>query len=80
VARFLVQLDLFYAYPGLAATRAALRAAFLDGYGRERVEASSYALCRVASALQALRRASAPPRGPRLWWRRRAIGRLLAES
>ncbi|HVR70440.1 MAG TPA: glycosyltransferase [Vicinamibacteria bacterium] len=79
VARFLVQIDLFYAYPGLAATRAALRAAFLDGYGRERVEASSYALCRVASALQALRRASGLPRGPRPWWRRRAILRLLAE-
>jgi Ser/Thr protein kinase RdoA (MazF antagonist) len=80
VARFLVQLDLFYAYPGLAGARSALRAAFLDAYGRERIEASLYALCRVASALQALRRASGPPRGPRHWWRRRAIHRLLAES
>jgi Ser/Thr protein kinase RdoA (MazF antagonist) len=80
VAGFLVQLELFYGYPGLAAARAMLRDAFLDGYGRERVETLSYVLCRVASALRALRRPRGPARGPRTWWRHRAIRRLLAES
>jgi glycosyltransferase involved in cell wall biosynthesis/aminoglycoside phosphotransferase len=80
VAGFLVQLELFYAYPGLAATRATLHAAFLDAYGRERVEAASYALCRVASALRALRHSPGRARGPHVSLRRRAIRRLLAQS
>jgi glycosyltransferase involved in cell wall biosynthesis/Ser/Thr protein kinase RdoA (MazF antagonist) len=75
LAGFVVQLELYCCYPGLAAARASLRAAFLAGYG-ERPDPATYDLCRLAAGLRALRRPAAG-RGVGEWWRRRALRHLV---
>ena len=75
LAVFLVQTELYCSYPGLAGTRAALRAAFLDGYG-DSPDPATYELCRMAAGLGALRRSPAVG-ALRGWWRRRTLRRLL---
>jgi len=80
VADFLVSVDLLHAYPGLAGARASLRAAFLEGYGRERLDPALYRLCRMAAALRTLRRAPQATRGPLGAWRRRVLMRMASEG
>lgn len=74
-AYFLMQLELYYAYPVFRERFARLRDAFLDGYREgEALEPETWELCRVAKALQilvqSLEEGSHCLRG---WWRRRTL-------
>jgi len=80
VADFLLQLELLHGWPGLARAAACLRAAFLEGYGRDRLDPRLYRLCRLASAIRELRRSAERDHGWPSRWHRRALRRLLRAS
>lgn len=75
-AYFLLQLELFYAYPGVRRQFAGPARAFLDGYlEAEALDGPAWELCRLAKGLQMLARdvARGRGRGPRRWWRRHVL-------
>lgn len=75
-AYFLLQLELFFAYPVLRRQFAPLSRAFLEGYlEAEALDRPAWELCRLAKGLQMLSRdvAYGRGRGPRRWWRRHVL-------
>jgi hypothetical protein len=81
-AYFLLQLELFYAYPGLRRQFARPARAFLDGYlEAESLDRPAWELCRLSKGLQMLAQDAARGRGrgPRRWWRRHVLRTQLQE-
>jgi hypothetical protein len=82
-AYFLLQLELFYAYPGLRRQFAGPARAFLDGYlESEALDGPAWELCRLAKGLQMLAQdvERGRGRGPRRWWRRHVLRTQVHET
>jgi aminoglycoside phosphotransferase (APT) family kinase protein len=82
-AYFLLQLELFYAYPGLRRPFAGLGRAFLEGYlEAEALDRPAWELCRLAKGLQMLAQdvARVRARGPRRRWRRHVLRTQVDEA
>ncbi|HEY8181229.1 MAG TPA: glycosyltransferase, partial [Thermoanaerobaculia bacterium] len=83
VAQFLVNLELYLAYPMMANMLRRLRAAFLDSYVAfgGKADEDALQLFTITNALQLLARVRHPTRGPlRVYWRRRVLRNVLRRS